>query len=168
MSRTYRKKRAYCSKEDIEVRKSSIYKSTLENKVAKDYLQSCIYEPKGSQVSYTVPHVYNPDFVHPNQPDILLEVKGYMIKGSADCQKYLAIIRDNPDKELVFIFSDPSKRAYAGCRIRKDGSYLSLGEWCFKNKILFFKVEEIPSAISNGEWSLEDVREYKRGLYETV
>jgi len=168
LSRTYRKKRTYCSKEDLEIRKSSIYKSTLETKVARDYLQNCLYEPKESRVKYTVPHEYRPDFVHPNQLDILLEVKGYLIKGSADAQKYLAIIRDNPDKELVFIFSDPNKRAYPGCKMRKDGTYLSLGEWCFKHKILYFKVEDIPTELRNGEWSIEDVRRYKAEVYGLV
>ena len=165
MSRTYRKKRAYCSKEDLEVRKGSIYKSTLEAKVAKECLQECLYEPVGSRIKYTVPHEYRPDFIHPNQPDILLEVKGYMIKGSVDCLKYVSIARDNPDKELIFIFSDPNKRAYPGVRMRKDGTYLSLGEWAQKNLLLYFSTDSIPEEIRRGEWSLEDVRRYKAEVY---
>ena len=170
MSRTYRKKRAYCSKEDLEIRKAkgTPYKSTLEVKVARECLCNYLYEPKESKVSYTVPHIYNPDFVHPQRPNILIEVKGYFQKGSADCQKYLSIIRDNPEKELVFLFSDPNKKAYAGCKMRKDGTYLSLAEWCYKNKIIYFTPDTFPDVLRDGVWTIEELREYKRGLYETI
>ena len=141
------------------------YKSTLEYKLAKE-LSGYTYEPPEIKVPDSVHHSYVPDFVHPDQPDILLEIKGYLIKGSTDAQKYVAIARDNPDKELIFIFSDPNKRAYPGCKNRKDGSYLSLGEWAKKNSILYFTKETIPEELKAGSWSLEDVREYKRGLYE--
>lgn len=170
MSRTYRKKNTYGSKSDYEVRKTkgNPYKSTLEQAVARGCLQNYLYEPTSAKVNYTVPHVYNPDFVHPLQPDILIEVKGYFIKGSSDCQKYLSIIRDNPDKELVFLFSDASKKAYAGCRLRKDGSYLSLGEWCFKNRILYYTPDTFPEQLMNGEVSLEELRAWKEAAYEAL
>lgn len=156
----YREKRA-------PVRHSKIhpYKSTLEYKVAKEALQEYEYEPKGSDVTYTIPHTYNPDFVHPKQPDLLMEIKGWFIKGHSDCQKYLSIIRDNPDKELIFIFSDPDKKCYAQCKTRKDGSIMTLAEWCRKNLILYFKVEDIPRDLAKGRWNLQDARDYKRVLY---
>lgn len=141
------------------------YKSSLELKVAKEYLEGYEYEPKGSHVHYTVPHIYNPDFVHPKQPDILLEIKGYFIKGSSDCAKYLSIIRDNPDKELIFIFSDPNKKAYSGCRPRRDGTTLSLGEWCRKHNVLYFAVDDMPRDLIKGRWSVADAREYKEINY---
>ena len=168
MSRTFRKKRVYGSKVDIEVRKAkdNPYKSSLEMAVARDCLSEYLYEPKDSKVEYTVYHTYNPDFVHLHQPNILIEVKGYFIKGSSDCQKYLSIIRDNPDKELVFLFSDPSKRGYPGCRIRKDGTYLSLGEWAYKNRILHFTIENFPEELRRGEITIEELREMKRRMYE--
>jgi hypothetical protein len=140
------------------------YKSTLEVVVAK-VLEEFKYEPKEAIVNYTVPHSYVPDFVHPNQRDVLLEVKGFMIKGQPDCLKYLSIIRDNPDKELVFVFSDPDKRCYPGCRMRKDGTYMSLGEWAKKNLILYFTVDNVPDEIRQGLWDVERVREYKREAY---
>ena len=167
MSRTYRKKRTYSSKEDLEIRKAkgNPYKSTLELKVARECLQEYLYEPVGSCVSYTIPHTYHPDFVHPKQPNVLLECKGWFIKGSADAAKYVAIARDNPDKELVFIFSDPSKKAYAGVKMRKDGTYLSLAEWCFKSDLLYVTQDTIPREMLEGLWGVEDVRKYKRELY---
>ena len=137
------------------------YKSTLEYKVAKEYLTNYLYEPKESIVTYQVPHEYNPDFVHPNQPDILIECKGFFIKGFSDAQKYLAVIRDNPDKELVFVFSDPNKKAYAQCRSRKDGSFMTLAEWCEKNYIIYFTPETLPRDLIKGRWNLDDLRRYK-------
>lgn len=140
------------------------FKSGLERKLAVTVFSEMDYEPKGSGVPYTVDHVYNPDFIHPKQPDILAECKGYFIKGSSDCQKYLSIIRDNPDKELVFIFSDPSKKCYSGCQPRKDGSYLSLGEWCRSHNILYFTIDQIPRDFIKGRWTVDDCRKYKETL----
>ena len=142
------------------------YKSTLEYKVATEYLPEYDYEPEGCKVSYTIPHEYCPDMVHKKSPDILIEIKGYLIKGYSDIQKYLSIIRDNPDKELIFIFSDPDKRAYPQCRQRKDGTVMSLAEWCRRNDILYFPMDSIPRDLQKGRWSVEDARDYKRKLYE--
>ena len=144
------------------------YKSTLEYKVATEYLEGYLYEPKGSEVTYTVPHIYNPDFIHPKQPDVLIEVKGYFIKGHSDCQKYISVARDNPEKELVFIFSDPSKRAYGQCRVRKDGSFMSLAEWCMKANLLYFSMDQIPRDLLKGRMSVQDLRDYKKELYGRV
>jgi len=141
------------------------YKSTLEYKVAKEILTEYEYEPIGTRVAYSIPHEYVPDFIHRNQPDILIEVKGYMVKGHSDCQKYISVQRDNPNKELIFIFSDPYKRAYPQCRVRKDGSVLTLAEWCKGNNFLFFKTDSVPVELCQGLWGVSEVREYKRRLY---
>ena len=141
------------------------FKSSLERKLSK-ILKNYTYEPTDSAVSYSIPHKYYPDFVSLSNPCILIEVKGYFINGSADAQKYLSVIRDNPDKELIFIFSDPSKKAYPQCRKRKDGSYLSLGEWCYKNNVLYFTPESLPTELIEGTLSLEELRSLKRTLYE--
>lgn len=141
------------------------YKSSLELKAARSCLSDYDYEPSASKVAYQVAHVYNPDFVHRNCPDVLIEVKGIFIKGSSEAQKYISVIRDNPDKELVFVFSDPNKRAYAQCRQRKDGTYLTLGEWCKNHCILYFHIDDVPEAFSKGLLTVSDVREYKKGVY---
>jgi len=163
LSRTYRKQGYHGTKADIAVTKDkgNPYKSSLELKAARGVLAGFMYEPTSAKIQYQVPHVYNPDFVHPLQPDIIIEVKGYFIKGSSDCQKYLSIVRDNPTKELVFFFSDPNKKAYPGCRVRKDGTTLSLGEWCWKNDILFFTEDDFPEEIRTGQWNVEQVRRFK-------
>lgn len=146
--------------------KMSPYKSTLEHKIATEFLSEYLYEPKGCEVGYIVPHKYIPDFIHPNQPEVLIECKGWFIKGSADCQKYISIARDNPDKELVFIFSDPLKRAYSQCRTRKDGTYMTLAEWCIKNNFMYYKADKIPRDLAKGRWSVEDIRRIKQSFYE--
>lgn len=142
-----------------------IFKSSLERKIAH-ILKEYLYEPVSAKVPYSIPHQYHPDFVHPEQRDVLIEVKGYFINGSSDTQKYLSVIRDNPDKELVFIFSDPTKRAYPQCRRRKDGSYLTLGEWCRKNNILFFTPDTLPSELIHGRMTVEGLRSFKSIIYE--
>lgn len=124
-----------------------------------------MYEPPGSTVTYSVPHTYHPDFVHPQQPDILVEVKGWFIKGSSDAQKYIAIARDNPNKEIVFIFSNPEKKAYAGLRPRADGTVMTLREWAFRNRFLHYTVDNFPQALYRGAWSIEDIRAYKREIF---
>lgn len=141
------------------------FKSTLERSLSSSCLQNYIYEPPGSGVQYSVPHTYHPDFIHPNHPDILIEVKGYMVKGFSDCSKYIAVAKDNPDKELVFLFSDPGKKAYPGCRKRADGTYMSLGEWCYRNKLLYFSPHDFPSGLFDGSWGLKELREHKRSIY---
>lgn len=142
------------------------FKSTLERSMATSCLANYVYEPPRSFVKYSVPHTYHPDFVHPNSPDILIEVKGWFIKGSSDAQKYITIAKDNPDKELIFLFSNPQKKAYAGLRTRADGTFMTLADWSFKHKFLFFTEETFPQALYDGAWSLEDVRAYKKELYE--
>lgn len=141
------------------------FKSTLERDLASSCLAQYTYEPPRSGLQYSVPHTYHPDFIHPNSPDILIEVKGWFIKGAADAQKYIAIARDNPNKEIVFLFSNPNKKAYSGCRPRSDGTYMSLGEWCHKNRFLFWTQDTFPDELYRGLWSLEDIRAYKRSVY---
>ena len=141
------------------------FKSTLEQSLKKECLEEYQYEPPESAMRYSVPHVYNPDFVHPNSPNIIIEVKGWFIKGSADAQKYISIARDNPEKELVFLFSNPDKKAYAGCRPRSDGTFMTLGEWCYKHRFLFFTKDNFPNELRYGQWTVEDIRNYKRQIY---
>ena len=141
------------------------FKSSLERSLASSCLSEYVYEPPGSTISYTVPHTYHPDFIHPNSPHILIEAKGWMVKGQADIAKYLSIVRDNPHKELVFLFSNPNKKAYSGCRTRADGSFMTLGDWCFKSKILYFTEDTFPQELREGLWSLEDIRDYKSSVY---
>ena len=137
------------------------YKSMLEKSLHAKALKEYEYEPKSGKIQYTVPHEYNPDFIHPGQPNVLIEAKGYMQNGSADCKKYVAIAADNPEIELVFIFSRPEAKAYAQCRKRLDGTFMSLAEWCTKNNFLYFNTTNVPSDLAKGRLSVEDIRRLK-------
>jgi hypothetical protein len=125
------------------------FRSALEKRIANKIDRDYNYEPKESKVEYTVPHKYTPDFVHPNYPKVYLEVKGYF-RTSAEAGKYVSIKRDNPDIEIVFIFNNPFKKAHPNCRPRKDGSLLTLDEWCTKHEFLYYSEKELPLEILKG------------------
>ena len=141
------------------------YKSTLEKRIATKLSTEYVYEPKDTSVDYTISHKYKPDFVHPKYPDVLIEVKGYF-RTSAEAAKYIAVKKDNPKLEIIFIFNNSFKKAHPNCRTRVDGSIMTLREWCHKNNFLYYDEKEIPDAILEGKvtkkWILSQRRE--RGL----
>jgi hypothetical protein len=145
----------------VKSRSNLPFKSGLEKALSTAALKEYGYEPPGTRIAYQVEHMYYPDFIHPKQPDVLVEVKGYMRHGSADCKKYVAIAKTNPDKEIVFIFSNPEAKAYAQCRRRRDGTFLTLGEWAKKNGFLFFSPDKIPKSLAEGKLTVEDIRAMK-------
>ena len=135
------------------------YRSGLEKRVAV-LLHTYHYEPKSGKVEYMVPHRYTPDFVHPDNPDILIEVKGYF-RTSSESRKYICVKRDNPHKELIFLFQDPYKRATPNCRPRKDGSVMTLAEWANKYGFLFYSVLDIPAELARGDIDMAWIRKQK-------
>jgi len=137
------------------------YKSRLEKSLHEKALKEYEYEPKSGKTPYAVEHEYNPDFIHPSQPNVLVEAKGYMQNGSADCKKYVAIAKCNPELELVFVFSRPEAKAYPQCRRRKDGTFLSLAEWCDKNNFLYFSTGTVPKDLAKGKLTVSDLRRLK-------
>ena len=72
--------------------------------------------------------------------DILVEAKGYFRVG--DTQKYKAI-RDSllTQQELVFLLYSPTKK------IRK-GAKMNMGEWCEKEGLRWFTMEDIADAFT--------------------
>jgi hypothetical protein len=121
----------------------------LEKRVAALLSGEYEYEPKHAIRQYTVAHKYNPDFVHPDSAEVLLEVKGYF-RTSSEASKYVHIKRDNPDTEIIFIFSNANKKCHPNCRPRKDGTVLSLHEWCTKNGFLYYTEKNLPKEIKEG------------------
>lgn len=85
-----------------------------------------LYEPKLYKLRYTVPHVYQVDFIDPTEPNIYYEAKGYFRNGEA--RKYIMIQQQNPDIELVFLFQNPFTKM-PGAKRRKDGTFLTMAEW---------------------------------------
>tara|TARA_R100001460_G_scaffold7778_2_gene19514 strand:+ start:6039 stop:6470 length:432 start_codon:yes stop_codon:yes gene_type:complete len=107
----------------------NIYRSGLESTfAAKTKGMGFIFEPE--RMPYTVHRKYVPDFVKEN---ILIECKGFFRAG--DTLKYKSVKESYPDKELIFILSDPFKK------VRK-GSKLNMGQWCFKENFAFFTVKD--------------------------
>ena len=137
------------------------YKSMLEKRLA-DILVHCRYEKR--KVQYVVPHTYNPDFDFPSKPWLLIEAKGRFINGSAEAKKYVEVAKQHRDIELVFIFEKPSVKAYTGCKPRKDGSVLTIGEWAAKNNFLFFGEKGIPWWFVQGDFDRDDLVHEKKKL----
>ena len=137
------------------------YRSALEKRIAKKISEGYQYEPKGVFIDYKMPHRYKPDFVHPKQPNILIEVKGYF-RTSSEASKYVCIKRDNPEKEIVFIFNNSFKKAHSNCRPRKDGTVLTLQEWCSKNGFLYYDERDIPQEIIKGTISMSWIKRQKK------
>lgn len=113
------------------------YDSKLEYELHQTILKEYDHHPE--KVPYTVEHTYEPDFVHADEPSILIEVKG-RFRDSSEAAKYRWIQKCNPDKEIVFIFENPDTR-FPFSKKRKDGTYLTHGEWAEKNGFRWFTKE---------------------------
>ena len=124
------------------------FRSGLEKRVSQQ-IEGYDYEPKGSQVAYSMPHKYTPDFIPQSNPRVILEVKGYF-RTSAEAAKYVAVKRDNPSRELIFLFSNPIKKAHPGCKRRVDGTVMTLANWCERHGFLYYHEKTMPKAITSG------------------
>jgi len=141
------------------------FRSAFEKRVSKKLDDTYVYEPKGITMHYTIAHRYNPDFVHPSCPEILLEVKGYF-RDASEARKYVSVKKDNPGIELIFIFNNPDKKAHPNCRPRNDGTVMTLHEWCMKEGFLYYHERELPAEIIDGKYDMSWVNHErkKRGL----
>lgn len=110
-------------------RNKNIYRSGLESAFATN-TKGMGFVFESERLPYVVHRKYVPDFVKDN---ILIECKGFFRAG--DTLKYKSVKKHYPDKELIFILSDPFKK------VRK-GSKLNMGQWCFKENFAFFTVKE--------------------------
>jgi hypothetical protein len=100
-------------------------RSNLEKKVAT-FLDSrkVEYKYEESTLPYTIPesnHKYCPDFELPN--GIIIEVKGRLT--AADRKKMLLVKKQNPDKDIRFLFAVDNKISKA--------SKTTYSIWCQKN-----------------------------------
>lgn len=85
------------------------------------------------KIPYIIPHTYNPDFVLETDKGMLvIECKGFF-QDSAEAAKYKHI-RDvlKEGDELIFIFDRPNNKLPWAKR-RKDGTFLTHGEWATIN-----------------------------------
>ena len=113
------------------------YDSKLEQSLHENELKGYDHHPE--KLKYTVEHTYEPDFVHPDEPGIVVEVKG-RFRDNAEASKYKWIQKCNPDVELVFIFEKPLTPMPFAKR-RKDGTKLTHGEWATKNNFRHYTRE---------------------------
>ena len=84
-----------------------MFKSGLEEKVSDLLCELGVhYEYESVSFSYTIQHLYTPDFVLPN--GVVLETKGYW--RPEDRRKVRQVIAENPDIDLRMVFQDPYKK----------------------------------------------------------
>ena len=114
------------------------FRSKFEETVAESLGKVCPdYEYETMRIPYIVERNYNPDFILPN--GIICEAKGYF--KSADQRKHKLIKKQQPDKDIRFVFQRAS--------VRGQGSKLTCAEWCEKFGFLYAE-GEVPE-----EWTLE-------------
>lgn len=112
----------------------SPFRSKLEARVAADLGRQWEYEKKEEMVSYQLTFDYLPDFSMESKLGYtyLVEVKGYFRPG--DIKKYAGVakaLREQDNKELVFVFADPFKP------VRK-GAKLTMAGWAEKHGCAWF------------------------------
>lgn len=120
------------------------------------------WEYEKVKLKYSIPHTYNPDFSLPGIDWIIIEAKGRFINGSAEARKYVEVAKEHKDKEIVFIFEKSHIKAYTGLRKRKDGTFMSLGEWAAKNRFVSWSEKDVPHWFVLGEFTREDIEATKR------
>jgi hypothetical protein len=125
------------------------YKNEFEWKIAGS-LPEADYEDKSRVVPYHIDCKYNVDFTFKDKPWLLIEAKGRFMDGSKEARKYIWVKRCHPDMEILFIFSNVNNKAYPGCKRRKDGSYLTMGEWAAKNSFLSYSFKHLPPFVRDG------------------
>lgn len=114
-------------KEDIGVKLG--FRSGLESKVAADLDSRGVpYTFEEDRIGYTVDHTYTPDFKLAN--GIYVETKGYF--SPADRGKHLAIKKQNPDKDIRFLFQNPNTKLSS----RSKTTYAT---WCERHGFLYAK-----------------------------
>lgn len=134
------------------------YKNEYEYNLGQ-LLITWTYEDKSAIVDYIIPKTYNPDFTNSRYPWLLLEAKGVFLGGKEEARKYVEMRKCNPDKQVLFIFEDPYKKPYSGCKKRKDGSVMTLAEWAANNSFPFCHAAKIPAWLLDNTLSQSQMRD---------
>lgn len=116
------------------------YDSLLEQTLHQGPLAGCDHHV--GKISYTVEHEYEPDFIHPKEPKVLIEVKG-RFRDSVEASKYKWIRDCNPGIEIVFVFEKRGTR-FPFAKKRKDGTYMTHEEWAEKNGFEYYFPDTLP------------------------
>lgn len=115
------------------------FRSEFEKDVAQKLQPSGFsYEP--TQIPYTIPRKYTPDFMY-NQGETVyyIECKGFFRAG--DTQKYKAI-KDSLSwtEELIFVLMKPNQRV-------NKATKLTMCQWCDKHNIKWYTVDTLEELI---------------------
>lgn len=109
------------------------YRSGLEKRLGTGRFKTWDYEPESFE--YVLKNKYTPDFVY---KDKWIEAKGFFRPG--DQKKYLAIKNSYPDKELIFVFSDPFKPV-------RRGAKMTMSDWATKHGFRWYTEYNIPKRL---------------------
>lgn len=124
--------------------KESGYDSKLESQLHKTILSAC--KRNKEKIPYTIPKEYTTDFIHPDEPKTLIEVKG-RFRDRSEASKYIHFRKSNPEYNIVFIFANPGLKM-PGARPRKDGTKQSHAEWADKNGFIWYSALNVPTRYS--------------------
>jgi hypothetical protein len=102
------------------------------------------YEHHPAKLSYKIEHLYQADFVDPDEPNILIECKG-RARDRAELMKYVHIQNCNPDYEIVFILEKPNV-PMPFAKKRKDGSKQTHEDFLEKHGFRYFYKDTIPDS----------------------
>lgn len=115
------------------------FRSEFEKDVAQKLQPSGFsYEP--TQIPYTVPRKYTPDFMYnEGETTYYIECKGFFRAG--DTQKYKAI-KDSLSwtEELIFVLMKPNQRV-------NKATKLTMCQWCDKHSIKWYTVDTLEELI---------------------
>ena len=125
-------KKRYFPKKESEI-KNTPYDSLFEKRMHESTLKDARFHNKEDNVSYSVPHTYEPDFViEENGKTFIIELKG-RFQDPATARKYTFVSEYLPEThELVFVWERSNTR-FPYAKKRKDGSYMTNEEWSEKH-----------------------------------
>ena len=114
-------------------------RSELEKHISNRLGRTWKYEPEG--INYIIERLYIPDFV---KNGVVVEVKGYFRQG--DHAKYKAVNEavTSQGRLFVMVLQYPQKKAY-------KGSKTTMAQWCTKNRIPWFSVDDLPRCLNDVE-----------------
>jgi len=123
----------------------SMWEVTLHETILQDW------KHHWDNISYTVHHKYEPDFVKTlNDKTILLEAKGRFWDYN-EYSKYIHVRTALPKNyELVFLFQKPFS-PMPGAKVRRNGTKRTHAEWAETNNFKWYSEDTLPKEWRNDE-----------------
>ena len=114
---------------------TSNYRSGLEERIAKKFDKDNVtYLYEVQSYEYVLTSKYTPDFFLPN--GVILEAKGFF--KPADRRKTLAVIKQNPNLDIRFVFQRNNTLS--------KNSKTTYGDWCDKHNLPWCIYPNIPQS----------------------